>query len=192
MLSNELIIFCNRWLEKADKYSDDSTDEVYDKFFSLYVVYNAIYFESTLELQKKDKKISTRDRNSAIINIPKYIGQDILYDKLIRIQTEINQIIELINNNVFHLSINKNDHKMPNYEEDRKLIENIQKNTLARNKKDKQKYNEAVLTLIYETRCNMFHGQKAFEDNQMALLTPMNNILEVIIKDLLLTVEGRI
>ena len=31
MLSNELIIFCERWLKKADKYTNDTTEDVFDK-----------------------------------------------------------------------------------------------------------------------------------------------------------------
>ncbi len=185
MLSNELITFCNRWLEKADKYSDDSTDEVFDKFFSLYVVYNAIYTEATIKLKEKNSKVSTKDRQSATKNMPVYIGQDRLHTALQRMRSDIDTIVELINNGTFHIST-KEDNITPNTEQDKKFLFNIESNNETKGAYGQKKYNEAVLSLIYGARCNMFHGSKSFEPIQEVLLIPMNNILEMIIKELLL------
>jgi hypothetical protein len=35
--------FCNRWLEKAKEYDETELSQLFDKFFTLYVVYNALY-----------------------------------------------------------------------------------------------------------------------------------------------------
>ncbi len=185
MLSNELITFCNRWLEKADKYTNDTTEEVFDKFFSLYVVYNAIYTEATSELKEKNSKVSTRDRQSATENIPVYIGQDKLFNALQIMKPDIDKIVELIGNSTFHISINRKDFTADT-EEDNKNLSAIKNNTVTTSKTGQKKHNEAVLSLIYGTRCNMFHGSKSFEPIQEPLLIPMNNILEMIIKELLL------
>lgn len=185
MLSNELINFCNRWLDKADTYTNNSTEEVFDKFFSLYVVYNAIYSEATLKLKEKNSKISAGDRISATENISKYIGHQILFEKLQNLSKEINKIIELIKNGTFYIST-KRDNITPDTEQDNKYITDIEMNKTAIKSNDKQEFNKAILNLIYGVRCNMFHGKKGFNPIQRELLIPMNNILEMIIKDLLL------
>jgi hypothetical protein len=190
MLSNELIIFCNRWLEKASKYTNDTTEDVFDKFFSLFVPYNAIYFDVTLELIENGKigKKRTGDRVSAVKNIPVYIGQDVLSQKLLDMSDDINKILDLIKNKTFHISTKK-DNTTTNTDADKELVDNIEIFLLEHKKKDQQKFNEAVLSLIYGTRCNMFHGKKELFDKQIELLVPMNNILKVIIQDLLLKID---
>ncbi len=185
MLSNELMIFCNRWLEKADKYSDDNTDHVFDKFFSLYVVYNALYVESTLELKRMGKEKGTWDKVSATKNVPIYIGNEKLYQKLQKFMSEIETIVRLIEQGTFYISTKK-DNITPDADKDKKYIEDIKFNKEARKKTLIENFNIGILSLIYGTRCNMFHGRKGFDPIQKQLLTPMNNILEMIIKELLL------
>ncbi len=188
MLNDELIRFCNRWLEKAEKYGE-STEDVFDKFFSLFVVYNAIYFEVTQQLRSTNKSISCKDGDSAIQNIPLYIGQDILSEKLFTMLDDINQIIGLIKDNTFHI-FTKYCSNTPNHNKDALLISNIEIYLINRNQENQEKFNEAILSLIYGARCNMFHGNKKLQFQQIDLLVPMNNILEMIIKDLLLNQNG--
>ncbi len=187
MLNNELITFSKRWLKKADKYTNDTTEEVFDKFFSLFVPYNAIYFDVTLELieNRKIGKNRTGDRVSAVKNIPVYIGQDVLSQKLLDMSDDINKIIDLIKNKTFYISTKK-DNITPDTDADKELVDNIEIFLLECKKKDQKKFNESVLSLIYGARCNMFHGKKGFDPIQKELLAPMNNILEMIIKELLL------
>ncbi len=187
MLNNDLKHFCNRWIQKADRYSNDTTEDVFDKFFSLYVAYNAIYSDVTLELIKAKKigKKWTKDKVSATKNIPVYIGQDRLYTALQLMRSDIDAIVELINNGTFHIST-KEDNITPNTEQDKKFLFNIESNNETKGAYGQKKYNEAVLSLIYGARCNMFHGSKSFEPIQETLLIPMNNILEMIMKELLL------
>ena len=179
MLSNELITFCNRWLEKADKYTNDTTEDVFDKFFSLFVVYNAIYTEVTCVLKEKNPQISTTDNKSATENIPKYIEEDILYNALKSSnETDINSIVELIENGTFHISTK--------IDRDNKNLSAIRNYHSTTRKTEQKEYNKAILSMIYGARCNMFHGSKGFDTIQKQLLIPMNNILEMIIKELLL------
>lgn len=192
MLSNELRTFCNRWLEKSDKYGE-STEDIFDKFFSLYVVYNAIYFEITIELinSRSIGKNQNWDKVSAVENIPIYVGQKKLSDTLFNMIKDINVMIGLIKDNTFYIST-KNDNHTANHERDQEMIDNIETFCALQNKKNQKRFNEAVLELIYGARCNMFHGKKEFKDQQIDLLIPMNNILEMIIKDLLLVEKGRV
>lgn len=193
MLSNKLITFCNRWLEKADKYTNDTTEDVFDKFFSLYVVYNAIYTEATIKLKENNPKISNGDRISAVKNISTYIGHDILSKSLLDMSNDINKVIELIKKGTFYIST-KRDEKgniVSSNDEDDKLINIIETYISTQKRKDWKKFNEAVLSLIYGVRCNMFHGDKSFDPIQKQLLIPVNKILEMIIKELLLQNNGK-
>ncbi len=181
MLSNELKSFCNRWLKKANKYSDNKTEDVFDKFFSLYIAYNTIYFEATIQLIE-NKQIGmnrTGDRVSATKNIPVYIGQDILSKKLLDMSDDINKIIDLIKNGTFYISTKK-DNATPDTGMDKHLIGDIEIFLSKGKKKDQKKFNEAVLTFIYDVRCNMFHGKKGFDTIQKNLLKPVNKILTMI------------
>ncbi len=182
MLGNELITFCKRWLKKADKYTNDTIEEVFDNFFSLYVAYNAIYFEATTELIKKKKIGKNRigDRVSAVKNIPVYIGQDTLSQKLLDMSDDINKMIDLVKNGTFYISTQK-DNITPDTDEDMKLVKDIERFLSKRKKKDRKKFNEAVLSLIYGVRCNMFHGKKGLDTIQKGLLKPLNKILLTII-----------
>ncbi len=186
MLSNELMIFCNRWLKKSDRYTNDTTEEVFDKFFSLFVPYNAIYFDVTLELIENGKigKNRTGDRVSAVKNIPVYIGQDALSQKLLDMSDDINKIIELIKNRTFYISTKK-DNITPDTDADKELINNIEIFLLECKKKDQKRFNESILILIYGMRYNMFNGKKDLQSKQIDLLVPMNNIILTIITTLL-------
>ncbi len=187
MLNDDLKHFCNRWIEKADNYTHDLTEDVFDRFFSLYVAYNAIYFEATIQLIEKKQigKNRTGDRVSAVKNIPVYIGQNTLSRKLLDMSDDINTIINLIKNGTFYISTKK-DNVTPDPDIDKNLIRDIEAFLSDSKTKNQQKFNEAMLTFIYEVRCNMFHGKKGFDPIQKQLLIPMNRILKVIIQDLLL------
>jgi len=188
MLNDDLKYFCNRWIEKADNYTNDSTEDVFDRFFSLYVAYNAIYFEATIDLieNKQIGKKRTGDRVSAVRNIPVYIGQNILSKKLLDMSDDINKIINLIKNGTFYISTKK-DNVTPDPDIDKNLIRDIEIFLSKSKKRDQQKFNEAVLTFMYDVRCNMFHGKKGFDSIQKQLLIPMNSILEMLIKTSLQT-----
>jgi len=53
-LNSEFKSLCNRWKEKASKYDASDTHQLFDKYFSLYVVFNALYVETAAYLHRKD------------------------------------------------------------------------------------------------------------------------------------------
>ena len=185
MLSDELRGLCKRWLGKANKYGD-ATEDVFDKFFSLYVIYNAIYFEVTMELINSQKISNKRrgDRVSETKNIPEYIGQNNLSERLLSHTDDIKKIIDLIKNETFYIST-KNDNVAPDYEKDQEFIDDIETFYALKNRTNQKRFNEALLSLIYGARCNMFHGKKDLQSKQIDLLVSMNSILLVIITTLL-------
>ncbi len=194
MRSSELKSFCNRWIEKADNYTNDSIEDVFDRFFSLYVVYNALYFEITLELKSIGKEKGTGDRVSATKNVPVYIGNEKLYKKLQELTPQIETIVQLIEQGTFYISTKK-DNITPDKIKDKKYVDYIKFNKNTTSKTSIENFNIGLLSLIYGTRCNMFHGKKGFDLIQIQLISPMNDILVMIIKELLLkdhTIEANI
>lgn len=185
MLGSDLIEFCKRWLRKAGTYGG-STEDVFDEFFSLYVVYNAIYSRVTVVLIDKEKiqKNRTKDRISATKNVPVYIGQNILSEKLFEIKDDIVTIIQLIEQDRFYISTKANNITADEVK-DKELIRDIKAFLANQNIENSKKFNEAVLSMIYGTRNNMFHGSKNFDHSQISILEPMNKILRTIIALLL-------
>jgi len=182
----ELTSFCERWIAKSNGYNEENTEEVFDKFFSLFVTYNAIYFNATLYLIKHGRigKKRTGDKVSATNNMSDFIGTNELYAKLISLKSDVEAIIAEVEDNRFYISTEK-DNITPNKAEDLRLGEKIKNKFNLTNAKEKRKFNIALLTLIYGVRCNMFHGKKGIDPLQKDILNPMNNILKTIIDDLI-------
>jgi len=63
MLNSEFTEFYRRWKEKAEGYRDENLKDVFDKFFTLYVLYNRLYAEVTFQMAK-DNLINLTDRNN--------------------------------------------------------------------------------------------------------------------------------
>ena len=187
-----------RWLSKAESYANEELtslngrlsfsrggklEDSFDKFFSLYVAYNALYFEGTRYLLSQNIKIEGNgDKASATKNIPIYIGQKELYEELIKYKDDIKVIIE--STDKFYFST-KRDNITPDFDKDKKLINKI-KNSFNLTEIEKQKeFNVALLELIYYVRCNMFHGKKEFDEIQKDFLDSVSNVLKMIIEYML-------
>ena len=77
-------------------------------------------------------------------------------------------LVALIENGDFYLHENYAT-GTPNRAEDRRIA------------REASGYNpKAILGLIYQARCNLFHGTKAFEEHQRVLLDNMSVILEFV------------
>src|SRR5690242_11753558 len=51
-ISDELANFCANWSRKAEGYSIDEVAGAFDRFFTLYVVFNRLYAEATFRLAR--------------------------------------------------------------------------------------------------------------------------------------------
>ncbi len=63
MINQEIQSFCENWIAKANAYENDNLQHVFDKFFTLFVVYNRLYVEATFRMSNKGE-INIRNRNS--------------------------------------------------------------------------------------------------------------------------------
>lgn len=174
MLSPELDRFCNEWTDKAAQYSNESIDGCYDKFFTLFVVFNRLYAEATFELARRNQITLTHnktlpDRKGATDYCLKIIGvtrfQELFNSKLVK---HVERLILLIEQEKFYIKLS-----IPNGERQREKDLELLSHLRSTNKKRLL----ALLDFVYSVRCNLFHGHKCFQPAQVELLRPTNVIL---------------
>lgn len=173
--------FCSTWLSKAEQCDVDSTDGCYDKFFTLFVVFNRLYAEATFELARRGE-ISIQpnrplpDRKGATEYTLLFVGQAAMDQPL---QNELAGVIEeltgLIEAESFYIKLSN-----PNGERQREKDLDLLQRLRARGKTKAL----AVLDLLYSIRCNLFHGHKAFDPVQVELLRPSIELLSAVIRAL--------
>jgi|ERR1035437_2395219 hypothetical protein len=181
MLSPELERFVRDWLSNADDCSDTSVDGCYDKFFTLFVVFNRLYAEATFELARRGTinlppNRPLPDRNGATTYTFQLIGAtdfEDLYDN--RLARNVGEIAALIDEERFFIKLSVPDG-------DRQRDKDL--DLLARLRSSGETQALAVLDLIYSIRCNLFHGDKAFEPIQTELLRPAIAVLSGVIESL--------
>ena len=184
---NALESFCDRWFKKARDYNTNNLAECFDKFSTLYTIYNRVYQEVSFYMMRKQK--STGKNIFQIIFPPKkpfapfsdklsatqYVLQ--YYDKK-KLQQEISvdadcresidKLVKFIEEGIFYFHLDYNT-GLPDTKTDQRLAN------------DSKLYDpKAILCLIYQARCNMFHGEKEFIVTQRNLLISLNALLEFI------------
>ena len=176
-LSQEFESFYCRWLQKADNYSTDNISDYFDKYFTLYVIFNRLYAEATFILDRKNqikllRRTSFPDSCAAKSYVIKYLSSSHLIDKLENIKETkdaIENLKKLINEEAFYIKL---DLVTGNRQRDKDLELLKELNSRSTNKKA-----EAILDLLYSIRCNMFHAHKGFSEIQIDLLKPATIIL---------------
>ena len=168
-------IFIGRWLQKADGYSDNELAQLFDKSFTLYVIFSALYdkaFNQMLENgQITQRKVVERDK--AVTHFANFLGHDELASELKVHAADISRIEDVILERKFYFNV-KGVYREPDWEEDHKALLGIRS-------LDSKVYCESILGLVYRTRCNMFHGQKTYDAEQENVLKSMNVLLRTTI-----------
>jgi hypothetical protein len=49
---------------------------------------------------------------------------------------------------------------------------------------------ESLLKILYKIRCNVFHAEKGYNDEQRIILEPCNNCLQDLVEKLILKVRA--
>lgn len=174
MLNWEFERFISEWMNRANGYNDDQNG-CYDKFFTLFVVFNRMYSEATFELERRgaiklQKNRPLPDKKGATEYTLEMIGLDNfneMYESHLREHVEA--IEWLIENQVFSIRLSFPEGRSQP-DKDLELLNKIRSSGKTRAL--------AILELIYSVRCNLFHGHKGFEPIQQELLQPINIILE--------------
>jgi hypothetical protein len=154
-LNKNEIEFYNRWTNKANKYNLKEINDVCDKFFTLFVIFNYLYNRAN-ELYAYRY---TQDKQKAIKIPSKLLSEQAIVNN-ITINKNLGTILQLVDDNVFYIV---------NTDADNRLLNKI-------NGYDLQEKVEALLELVYKIRCNLFHGEKSLDNKQKDILIPCINI----------------
>ncbi len=172
---NYNVFYNSWWNDKCLSYSGDTLANYYDIFISRYVVYNSLYniILTTKEkfglIKPKGKNSEWKDFEKATTEILNQLSPSII-DFFFSDYTVSNYLTEIINLIVSKQFAICHTLGKPNYEKDIVLVNELRSNI----KKEKVL---GILKLIYSVRCNLFHGSKGYETNQIALLKPLNHII---------------
>lgn len=175
-MSTELETFCRNWRAKAGTYCIEETAGAFDKFFTLYVVFNRLYAEATFRLARR-KKITLKDRfpdskaaQDYVLQFCKAAVLTSSWEENAATRAALDQIAEHLRQRTFALRLDMvTGERSP--QADSHLLAALESRSCNRRAK-------AGLEALYAIRCNMFHGHKGFEPVQLALLTPAILLLE--------------
>ena len=144
-----------RLLNKANSYATGNLADCFDKFSTLFTLYNLQY-----NYVAKSKNIKKDDNYKAIGLIKKFIDCKSFCEKSI-IDNKSAEIIRLIEDGAFYLK---------NVPIDSEVVKKM-KST------DFEERTKGILEALYYVRCNLVHGDKTFTDDQRRILNPCIVIL---------------
>ncbi len=180
-LSPEFEAFYSSWIEKAPAPQEVGLRSLFDTFFTLFVVYNRLYAETTFLLARKNeinisKRTNFPDGEAAKTYVLKYLGS-LSFMQQIERSTEavgaIESIKNLLRTGAFNIKLHMvTGDRQP--EKDLALLQELE----SRNTNTKAK---AILDMLYSIRCNMFHGHKGFHEVQSDLLRPVVILLREVV-----------
>ena len=180
-LSSDFVDFYRDWLQKAESYSGSESRECFDKFFTLYVLFNRLYAEATFRLARRgeltlDDRGRFPDAKAAQEYLLQYLGAGEVVRELTDDMTTkeaLAEIQEHLRSGRFAFKLDMvTGRSQPDH--DRELLRDLE--STNRNTQGK-----AILEAVYAIRCNMFHGHKGYEPIQLTLLQPMIAILRKLI-----------
>lgn len=149
--------FIRRWRDKRHHYNHDTLEDVFDRFFTSYVLYNFLYELVALREEYK----SQGDRYAAIGVVRRYLGSDPLFADEI-LQRSARDIVDLIQDRTFYI---------------RDIVWDLRQVAKLQTC-DPEQWSEGLLEILYRIRCNTFHGQKRFDAAQRLILQPCITALD--------------
>jgi hypothetical protein len=168
--------FCERWIDKADAYRSNSLEDLFDRFFTLFVAYNRFYSAAAdlhrATINPRHALLLQGDRREATNVMSQLIRQSRFADAMNgnpAIATACQDISTLLRERRFFLH-SVRGMKEPDRARDSKLADGLHNHSLL-----------SVLECLYQIRCNIFHGEKEFAPRQAELLAPAITLLEAIV-----------
>lgn len=188
MIKQEINHFCNNWLNKAKNIDDTNLQGAFDKFFTLYVVYNRLYVETSYRLSN-DGLVNLGncfpDRKASINYVVQYLKSNHI-DKEFKndenVIKSIEKLKEIIKKNQFNIKLHLVTAE-PQPDKDTELLKKMESN-----KTDIKIC--AILEYLYSIRCNIFHAQKGYNERQIEVLKPSITVLEKLIGILFLKLNN--
>lgn len=150
-----------RWRNKSMGYNYTHVADCFDGFFTAFVLYNFLYdliceYDPTHYPQPGDKKRATEV-------VLSFLGSNAIATNS-HLRRSADSIRQLVENGTFYLRGNVWD------------AEKV--SGLASN--DSGIWANALLQILYQIRCNTFHGRKSFQAEQKSILVPSIEVLEAL------------
>jgi hypothetical protein len=164
-LSSQLREFHSRWMNKARSFGQENLDQTFDKFFTLYVVFNHLYVQATFRLASQgrviiEKRNTFPDAEAAQEYVVQFVGATHLTRELNNdpnVRAALESITGYVCNRTFSFELDRlTGEAQPDKDTD--LC-----NRLASTSRNAQA--SAILETLYAVRCNMFHGRKGLRSN---------------------------
>lgn len=168
--------FCERWIEKADAYRSNHLEDIFDRFFTLFVAYNRFYSAAAelhrAAIEPRQAQYLQGDRREATTVMAHLISQSRFVAAMKEnptLSAACQAISSLLQERRFFLHSDRGTRE-PDFARDAKLVAGLSKCSLL-----------SVLECLYQIRCNIFHGEKEFAPRQAELLAPAITLLEAIV-----------
>ena len=164
--------FCDRWIAKAYESDDRLVYGAFDKYFTLYVCFNRLYNqigETAGRRETDDSKLAT----SVFADV---VGRDVIWATLGTLDgdRDLCCVSDLIGpGGQFNIHFNRHT-RQPDPAKDTALKHSLVAALPAQRV-------DATLSLLYQVRCNLVHGRKAVDIEQLQLLQPCTQSLRRVI-----------
>lgn len=166
--------FYNNWTRKSESIIQNDLSSVYDRYMTLFVIFNNLYNQIPDKLVENGVSVPNRiyDNKAATDFVIQFIGANDFLSEISNrdLNQDIDSIIQLIEQGTFHIKIN---HGQYDRNEDLKILTDLKSS-------NNSKKAIAILRVVYYVRCNIFHGSKDFQEYQRILVEPLTKILKVI------------
>jgi hypothetical protein len=163
--------FYTNWTGKANRIVGDNLSNVYDKYMTLFVIYNNLYNQIPDKLISNGIAVPNKifDNKAATQMVVQFLGANAVLSELVadNLMADVDSIISLIEQETFHIKIN---HGQYDRNEDLKILWELRST-------NEQKKTIAILKVVYHVRWNIFHGNKDFQEYQRLIVEPLTRIL---------------
>lgn len=165
----------DNWEIKLAQINAETLDGLYNKFTTVFTIYNRLYNEtySILKNQNKLSKKNYQDYEKATVLVIDFLGAQSIMDEFNQHnQEDLAGINNLLANEVFNINL---DYGQPRPDLDNQLKLNLQS-------ADVEIKSKAILSLIYNVRNNLIHGYKDFQEYQRLIVEPIIDLLTSLIQ----------
>lgn len=174
-MTSETKEYIESWKEKISGIKGNNLGNLFEKFSTYYTLHNRLYNDSFRVLREDEKLL--KPRYSDFEKATSCIVQFNSAENIIKTLTEndnlpdIDAITYLIENDIFHINLADG---VAQKNVDIELMSNLRSDVTEVKAR-------AILSVIYNVRANMLHGEKHFEEYQRMLLEPLIRITQTIV-----------
>ena len=149
-----------KWFEKAERSKD-----AFDKYISFFIATNILYGVWAKISQFRENPDKINDKKE-FLNL-----QDLIDSKEeFILKSNIPRLVKILEEERLIVKIKVNHSN--------KFAQEL----FREHRGDSEKETEFLLETLYKVRCNLFHGEKGYEERQVKLLNHCSSILKVLIE----------